>query len=152
MNCLRSGRGSCCWRCRLFPPSGVHKNASPFKWRARRDRRCPIFSFFSPSSSSHRAGCNFGGERRREGYVKRGSPDAFLKWGSGPQPRRAKRSRAGDERGVKEMAVNNKVAAAGRTLHPRHAREREPNLRVLRRGEVLSNMHGQGQALQSFHL
>ena len=86
---------------------------------------------------------------RREGYVKRGSPDAFLKWGSGPQPRRAKRSRAGDDRGVKEMAVNNKVAAAGRPLHPR---QREPNLRVLRRGEVLSNMHGQGQALQSFHL
>ena len=80
-------------------------------------------NFFSPSSSSHRAGCNFG-KGGKEGYVKRGSPDAFLKWGSGPQPRRAKRSRAGDDRGVKEMAVNNKVAAAGRPLHPRQ-RERE---------------------------
>ena len=88
----------------------------------------------------------------KEGYVKRGSPDAFLKWGSGLQPRRAERSRAGDDRGVKEMAVNNKVAAAGRPLHPRQREEREPNLRVLRRGEVLSNMHGHGQALQPFHL
>ena len=61
---------------------------------------------------------------RKEEYVKRGSPDAFLKWGSGPQPRRAKRSRAGDDRGVKEMAVNNKVAAAGRPLHPRQREER----------------------------
>ena len=33
--------------------------------------------------------------------------------------RRAERSRAGDDRGVKEMAVNNKVAATGRPLHPR---------------------------------
>lgn len=100
----------------------------PFPLNGEDERDAQLRHPRSPLSSSHREGCNFG-----EGYVKRGS---FSLMGvRGPVRNQAlypKQSRSvgrSVDRGVKEMAVNNKVAAAGRC---NHAREREPNLRVLR--------------------